>query len=260
MTIDLQQYAPAALATEPRTGLSSKYSFLPTRAVLDALAEDGWVAVDCKQTWGRRGGFSTSGKHQVWLADRDIVAKGYSWAQEMPRIILTNSHDGQSRYKMRAGLFRQACSNGIEVSDGLVQAVSIAHYRHTIEEVVATAHAFRENAELVGEHVRTFKAVELSPAAAVEFARRAIELRHAGSEGVVAIEDILTPVRKEDAGNSLWVRFNVAQEKLLKGAYPVYHRSKNDWSVRDARPIRSIDESSKLNTGLWALAEQFSVN
>jgi len=156
MTIDLQQYAPAALATEPRTGLSSKYSFLPTRAVLDALAEDGWVAVDCKQTWGRRGGFSTSGKHQ--------------------------------------------------------------------------------------------------------FARRAIELRHAGSEGVVAIEDILTPVRKEDAGNSLWVRFNVAQEKLLKGAYPVYHRSKNDWSVRDARPIRSIDESSKLNTGLWALAEQFSVN
>jgi hypothetical protein len=262
MTIqDLQSYAPAALSIDPRPGLSSKYSFLPTKAVIDALGEDGWIPVDCKQTWSRRGGcFNPYSKHQIWLADRDIATKGYSWAQEMPRIILTNSHNGQAAYRMRAGLFRKACSNGIEVSDGLVQAVSIPHTRHSIEEVVATAHAFRENAELVGEHVRTFKGIDLSPAAAVEFARRAIELRHAGSEGVVAIEDILKPQRPEDAGKSLWRRFNVAQEWLLKGGYPVYHRVKHDWSIRDARPIRSIDESSKLNTTLWALAEQFSNN
>lgn len=257
----LLQYAPAALALEPRPGLSDKYVFLPTREVLTALAQEGWVAVDCKQTCSKRGGFNPSGKHQVWLAEAERIESYYSYAQEMPRIILTNSHDGQSKYTMRAGLFVQACSNGIEVSDGLVQAVSIRHYRHTLEEVVQTAQAFRENAELIGEHVANFKKLELSPAAAVEFARRAIELRFsADSNAVVAIEDMLAIQRPEDAGNSLWRVFNRVQEKTLKGNFPIYHRTKYDWSERKARPIKSIDESTRLNTALWALAEQFSLN
>lgn len=259
-TETLKLNAPAALALSPAPGLSTNYSFLPTSVVLDALAQDGWAVADAKQARGRHGAYGTHSKHQVILADAEVVAGNYSWCTETPRIILTNSHNGGAAYKMRAGLFVRACSNGLEVSDGLIQAVSIRHYRHTIEDVVATAHAFRQNAELVGEHVAGFKATELSPAAACEFVRLAIALRHTDSESVVAIEDLLAPQRPEDAGNSLWKTFNRAQEWLLKGGYPVYHRLAGDWGSRKARAIRAIDETAKLNTGLWALAEGFSNN
>jgi Domain of unknown function (DUF932) len=255
----LQQYAPAALASEPRVGLSNQYSFLSTREVLDALEADGWGIVDAIQRPSRRGGLDRHAKHQVILADRRQLTGRYSWTSELPRILITNSHDGNAAYRMRAGLFVRACSNGLEISDGLVQAVAIRHYRRTTEEVVATAQAFRANADLIGEHVEQFKATELSPAAACEFVRQAISLRH-DEHHVVAIEDLLKPQRDEDAGSTLWKTFNRAQEWLLKGGYPVYRQLPNDWACQKARAIRSIDDSTRLNTQLWALAEQFSLN
>jgi hypothetical protein len=259
---ELLALAPAALATTPDERVRPTYSFLSTRAVVEALAQDGWGVADAQQTLSRYWRNLESAKHRVILADAELLRTGrMSIFAETPRIILTNSHDGGAKFTLQAGMFVTACFNGLYVSEGLVQAVGIRHSRRTTEEVVTTARAFRAEADRIAEHVAGFKATELSPAAAVEFVKRAIELRHsADSEAVVEIQDILAPQRASDAGDSLWKTFNRAQEWLVKGGYPVYRLKGRDWAHRAAAPIKALDLSAKLNTGLWDLAEQFSKN
>ena len=254
---DINMMAPAALATAPSSRVSSKYSFLPTKAAIDALFSEGWVVTEARQLFGQRS--IDHAKHQLAFTHKDILARHLD---EVPRIYLANSHDGSARWWMRAGVLREVCSNGMTVSDGLVQAVGIRHSNRTIEQVIETAQAFRKNGDLIATHIADFKQVKLSPAAAVEFARLAIDLRFsADSSALVAMDDILAPKRAQDAGNDLWRTFNRAQEHLLKGGFPVYHQADNgSWTERVARPIKAIDSANTLNIGLWALAEQFSLN
>jgi hypothetical protein len=254
---DIKDLAPAALAEAPSARVSPHYSFLPTRAVADALGQEGWVITEARQAYSRLRN-PDHAKHQVAFTHRDILAKHLD---EVPRIYLSNSHDGGAKFWMRAGVLREICSNGMTVSDGLVQAVGIRHSHRTIEQVIETAQAFRANGDLIAGHIADFKATELSPAAAVEFVRQAIALRFPDDSGlVVEIQAILKPKRSQDVGNDLWRVFNRSQEWLLKGGFPVYTQGAKDWSTRDARAIKAIDESTRLNTGLWSLAEQFSNN
>lgn len=253
--------APAALATTPDSRVKPTYSFLSTRQVVEALSQDGWGIADADQTRSRFPSRATSAKHRVILADRDVLSRGFGVFTESPRIILSNSHDGGAKFWMQAGLFRTACLNNLFISEGLVQAIGIRHSRRTTEEVIAAARTFRAEADRIAEHVAGFKALELSPAAAVQFAKQAIELRHSGDPSVVvAMDDVLRPQRAQDVGNSLWKTFNRVQEWLVRGGYPLYQRTTTGWSDRPAKPIKALDKSAKLNTGLWDLAEQFSRN
>jgi Domain of unknown function (DUF932) len=256
----LREIAPAALAKTPAKTVSEKYHFYPTRTIIDALLSENWAVIEAQMTHSRSNVSQQYGRHALAFADRDIVKnkKHYSL---IPRIILTNSHDGNAALKMFAGLWRFVCANGIVISDGVVQSVRIAHTHRTIEEVVAAAQGFRQHTELVGEHVEAFKARELSYPETMEFARCAIALRQPKqSESMIAPDDILVVKRPDDAGNDLWHTFNRVQEHLLQGGFPIYRHTGTGWIQRPARPIRAIDQTTELNTRLWDLAEQFNLN
>jgi Domain of unknown function (DUF932) len=254
----LKDAAPAALATQPRPGLSTKYTFFSTRELVSALETENWTVVEAKQAGGRKSPLETR-KHQLIIADKaQAQQKGIG---EYPRVLLTNSHDGGGACKAEAGLWRIICSNGIVISDGFIQSVRVPHTRHTIEEVIKAAQGLRENAELIGEHVVKFREVKLTPAAQVEFAKLAIRLRFDGRfTGVVKPQDLLTLQRTADAGQSLWNTFNVVQEWLIKGGFPILEPRYFEAIHRKGRPVKSIDDSGRLNKGLWDLAEQFSLN
>ena len=68
------------------------------------------------------------------------------------------------------------------------------------------------------------------------------------------VEDLLTPVRTEDEGNSLWNVFNVLQEKMIKGSFMA--PGKNG-KARKQRAITSIKKDLDYNERLWAVAEQY---
>jgi uncharacterized protein DUF932 len=256
----LQDLAPAALAKEASPNVSAKYHFYPTRDIIDALLAENWAVIEAKTASSRSNTPAQYRRHALAFADRDVLKHRNSY-DEIPRIILTNSHDGNAALRMFAGLWRFVCSNGMVVSDGVVQSVRITHSRRTIEEVVQAAQAFREHTELVGEHINTFKAKILSEAEIREFARCAIVLRQPQNpESVIAPDDILAVKRADDQGNDLWLTFNRVQEHLLQGGFPIYRHTPNGWVERTARPIKAIDQSRELNTQLWDLAEQFSLN
>src|SRR5258706_2847351 len=143
----LRETAPAALATEPRKGLSNRYTFFSTRELLGALETENWRVVETKQSKSRSGPLAA--KHQLIVADKDVARE--RGIGEYPRVILTNQHDGDGACKVSAGYWRMLCSNGMEVSEGLIQSVRVPHTRHTVEEIIAAAQYLRENAPRLGE-------------------------------------------------------------------------------------------------------------
>lgn len=257
----LRSTVPAALADHPANRVSERYHFYSTRAVIDALASENWAVIEASTAKSRHNRIPMKfRKHSIAFADRDIL-KTKSRLPEIPRILLTNAHDGNAALRMFAGMWRFICSNGMVIPDGVVQSVRIPHTHRTIEEVIATAQAFRQNTQLIGEHVDTFKARELTPAETHEFGRWAIALRHPKkSDSVIAPDDILAVKRSDDAGTTLWKVFNRAQEWLLNGGYPIYRHTDTGWEQHTARPIKGIDQSSELNAQLWELAERFTLN
>jgi hypothetical protein len=52
-----------------------------------------------------------------------------TWEKNQDRleVVLVNSHDKSSAYQLRCGLFRLVCANGMVVSDGTFQRISIKH-------------------------------------------------------------------------------------------------------------------------------------
>jgi hypothetical protein len=256
----LREMAPAALANHPAKTVSERYHFYPTSEVIKAMEEADWAVIEAKTAATRSQAAALYRKHAVAFADREILKNKRNYT-EIPRLIFSNSHDGNAAARLSAGLWRFVCANGIQVADSLIQSVRIPHSYRTLEEVVAAAETLRANTELVGEHVETFKATTLTDAQIREFAKWAITLRQPqNSDTVIAPDDILAVKRSEDTGSSLWTVFNRVQEHLLHGGFPLYHKTDNGWTQRPARPIRGIDETAKLNTELWDLAETFTLN
>ena len=70
----------------------------------------------------------------------------------------------------------------------------------------------------------------------------------------VDINEILKPVRKEDAGKDLWSIFNVVQEKVIEGDFVYAVGSK----IRKARKIKSFKQDQKVNKELFALALEYA--
>ena len=66
------------------------------------------------------------------------------------------------------------------------------------------------------------------------------------------LTDILTPIRKEDEGDSLWNVFNVLQEKMIKGGFMV--ESGKEDKLRKMRPVKSFARDLSVNYKMFDTA------
>ncbi|HZK54229.1 MAG TPA: DUF932 domain-containing protein [Desulfosporosinus sp.] len=98
------------------------------------------------------------------------------------------------------------------------------------------------------------KAIQLSRPEQEIFARSALALKY-GEEQPVTARQILLPKRLDDGNNSLWTKFNVVQENLMRGG----QRGRGATGRRvTTRPVQSIDNNVKLNRALWILADEMA--
>lgn len=174
-----------------------------------------------------------------------------------PRIILTNSYDGFNAFTFRVGLYRLVCSNGLVVCTDSFVNISVRHTKYNIEvlsEIVAKA------IKSVDEQIGTFndmREVELTDEQKNEFAINAVRIRqNLADDAKVEVDedgiaDLLTPIRPEDEGNSLWNVFNVLQEKVTKGGAIVGINGKK---ARKMRGIKSFSKDLAMNEKLYKTA------
>lgn len=105
---ELMRFVPGVFSEEKHESRSERYTYIPTITQLDNLRKEGFQPFFACQTRTRDEGKREHTKHILRLRrEGEIVG------EEVPEIILLNSHDGSSRYQMIPGMFRFVCMNGM---------------------------------------------------------------------------------------------------------------------------------------------------
>lgn len=249
---EIRQLANSIFTTQGAPGTSDKYAHISTEKIIDDMQLLGWGVVDAKQVKARKGeGYQ---KHLVVFRNNDIQITAEDGDNVFPQILLTNSHDGKNAFTFTAGLFRMVCENGLVVSSREFENMKIRHYGYSFEELQDTIKAMVEKLPLTVESLNKFRQVELSQEQALDFAKKALEVRLGDLDNIqIDLQDLLTPTRSEDRGNDLWSVYNVVQEKLIHGMFNYKYGVKS----RKARKIKNFKQDLVINEKLYDLALEY---
>lgn len=247
--------ASAAGATAPHQAVSEKYSFVPTLDAVDLLRSDGWMPVSARQSATRaedREGFQ---KHVIRFMKDGLAFSG----QERVDLVMVNSHDRGSAFKLMASVWRQVCGNGLMVAAELA-SFSHKHIGFDSDDFVDSAKKIAGHAGEVAEQVEGLKVIELAPNEKGIFAAAAHQLVYEDPEQApIRPEQLLQQHRYDDKGHDLWSVFNVTQENIIKGGVRGQKRDANNRIRRvTTRPVKSIERDVRLNKALWTLTEKMA--
>ena len=255
----IREIAPAVFTQKADKRTTSKhYVHIPTEKVIDDMATLGWGVVDTKQVKARKNaGYQ---KHMVVFGNDDITITGKDGDTVMPRILMTNSHDGKNSFQFQAGLYRLVCSNGLVIADAEFANMKIRHMGYDLNELSTVISEIVEKLPLTVECMNKLKAKELSEKEQIQFAKEALATRLSEKEISKYTSDdiieLLNPTRKEDNGNDMWSVYNVIQEKIIHGMFDVYGV---EGKVRKARKIKNFKQDTKVNQELYELALSYAV-
>lgn len=243
----IARFAPSILATEAHESRGERYAFIPTIDVLDGLRSEGFQPFEVRQTKVRDVGRREHTKHMVRLRHANAL---HAVGNEVPEIILINSHDGSSSYQLLSGIFRMVCSNGLIAGD-VHNDVRVRHTGNVVNDVIEGSFEVLQNLQQVTGSIDAMRAVELTEAEQRLLASSAIELRW-GDQSPVKPQQLIVPRRYEDNKSDLWTTFNRIQENLVKGGM----RGRSATGRRTTtREVGGVNENVKLNRALWQLAE-----
>lgn len=249
----MRHYAPSIFAESAHASRSTRYGYIPTIAVVDALKGEGFYPFMVGQTRTRKEGHREHTKHMIRFRHANEIRQ--TTKGEINEIILINSHNGTSSYQMLAGMFRFVCMNGLVAGD-VIADVRIPHKGDVIAAVKESAAQVLDGTHLVREVCDDMKAVALSRDEQMILARGALALRYPEASPArpapIAPEQLLQPRRLEDHQDSLWCCFNLLQENSIKGGLD--GRNADNRRVR-TRAVKGIDQDRKLNQQLWIMAQ-----
>jgi len=263
---EVKRLCPSAFKTAPTNpDVSEKYTYANTATVINDLEKLGWRPVQAKQCRKKEGSKGIRSFHMIALQNENVKIvdrdkDGGETIDSYPRIILTNSHDGFNSFMFRVGLIRLCCSNGLCVGDSMLSEFSIRHINYTFERLREVVSKVIENIPNIVNTMNRMKKVILNDEQKHNIAKEMIKIRKGiGLNAKVdvdddTISDILTPLRPEDDGNSLWNVFNVCQEKMTKGLFSL--PGKNN-KYRKQRRITSIKRDIDYNSRLWDVAAKY---
>lgn len=256
----LRARVPSAFATQAHESRSHRYTYIPTSDVIQAMITSGFQPFQASESRYRTPGKAGYTKHMLRFRQQNqqlIVG------DSLFEIVLINSHDGSSAYKLMAGIFRLVCSNGMVVSESTFGMVHVRHSGNVVSEVIDASHKIIEGAPKVIEAVNGWRSLQLTGGEQQAFAEAARTLRFGDSEGntetPITAAQLLAPRRPDDNKSDLWHTMNRVQENVIKGGISARGKA-SDGSRRlfTARHVKGIDQDVKLNKALWTLAAKMS--
>lgn len=252
---DLMRVAPSVFAAQPWEKMSDRYTFIPTIDIVNQMRSEGFQPVAALQSRTRIEGKQDFTKHLIRFRD---VRNGDAPAIRTlgtvyPELVLTNSHDGGSAYKLDAGLFRLVCLNGMVVSEGNVSQINVRH-SGSASGIIEASYEIVKDFPHVLEAVEHFAALRLSAPQQAVYADAALSMRYDEGEAPIAAQQLTRIRRREDAEPTLWNTFNTVQENLTQGGL----RGRTPDSTRriKTRAVTGISENTRLNKALWQLTEE----
>ena len=254
---EVKTSCPLAFHQEPTNPkVSSQYLFVNTETIIDDLAKLNWHPVIAAQRKSR-GVDTIFSKHMVAFQNPDIEIKSADGDNAFPRIILTNSHDGTQSFRFSVGIYRLVCTNGLVIADEEFSDFKIRHKGYTFEElreVVSKAVLDLPNkVEVLNDMRDRILTDEEKQNLAIKalLIRSGVKLKTDTSFTEDTIQELLTPTRELDKGDSLWAVFNTIQEKITQGGF---HSALKGAKVRKVRKIKSFEKDLTVNKELFKLA------
>ncbi|QIU91518.1 DUF932 domain-containing protein [Yokenella regensburgei] len=244
---ELMQHTPSVFGEEKHASRSERYAYIPTITLLESLQREGFQPFFACQTRVRDQSRREHTKHMLRLR-----RAGQITGQQVPEIILLNSHDGSSSYQMLPGLFRSVCCNGLVCGTSLGE-VRVPHKGDVVEKVIEGAYEVLGVFDRVEEKRDAMQSLLLPPPVQQALAKAALTYRFGEEYQPVTESQVLSARRWQDEQNDLWSVFNRLQENLSKGGLP--GRSAQGKRSR-TRAVNGIDGDIKLNRALWVMAEE----
>ena len=261
---DVRVKCPYAFAEAPTNpAVSSKYTYANTETVINDMAKLGWYPVEAKQCRQKKGSKGIRSFHMIAMESDDPrtrITDQFGNPEAKVRIIIQNSHDGFNSFRFMVGAYRFVCENGIVIADAQFADFSIRHINYSFDELRSIVARVMEGIPATVSSINKMNSIILTDAQKQEMAAETLKIRRGLSEedritvNNETINELLTPIRQEDEGNSLWNVFNVLQEKMIKGTF--FAPSKNGKN-RKQRPITSIKKDLDYNQRLWNVASQY---
>ncbi|EFR6822125.1 DUF945 domain-containing protein [Salmonella enterica] len=244
---ELMQYTPSVFGEDKHASRSDRYSYIPTITLLENLRREGFEPFFACQSRVRDPGKREHTKHLLRLR-----RAGQITGQQVPEIIILNSHDGSSSYQLLPGYFRQVCTNSLVCGQSLGE-IRVPHRGDIVGKVIEGAYEVLGVFDRVEEKREAMQSLQLPPPAQQALAKAALTYRFGEEHQPVTTAQVLTPRRREDYGQDLWTVWNTLQENLLKGGLP--GRTVQGKRTH-TRAINGIDGDVRLNRALWVMAEQ----
>ena len=244
---ELMQYTPSVFGEDKHTSRSEKYSYIPTITLLENLRREGFEPFFACQSRVRDPERRDYTKHMLRLR-----RAGQITGQQVPEIIVLNSHGGESSFQLLPGVFRSVCTNSLVCGQSFGE-IRVPHRGNIVEKVIEGAYDVLNVFDRVEEKREAMQSLLLPPPAQLALAKAALTYRFGEEHQPVTTAQVLTPRRREDYGQDLWSVWNTLQENLLKGGLPG-RTAKGKRS--HTRAVNGIDGDVKLNRALWVMAEQ----
>nr|WP_009960118.1 DUF932 domain-containing protein [Verrucomicrobium spinosum] len=250
----IQAAAPSIFADSAHESRSNRYTHIPTSEVLTRLMAEDFQVHAVMQGGSRdeqKRGFT---KHLLRLrhASQALTVGGTH-----NEIVLLNSHDGTSSYRLMAGVFRLVCGNGMVVAENSVADVRISHKGNVSDLVLDGCVEVLNRLPEVSESVRQMSDLRLTSEEQALFASSALIAKYGDEPAPVTATQLLNVRRRDDAPSNLWNTLNTVQENVIRGGISYIQRDDQGRRVarRQTREVRGIDQNTNLNRALWALAE-----
>jgi len=252
----IRSIAPSVFAMSPHMSRSERYAYIPTVDVLSGLEREGFRVMKASQSRTRIPGKSDFTKHMLRLRHESTATSVQALGETIPEVVLINSHDGTSAYRLMSGMFRLVCLNGMIVADSLVGSLKVQHSGNITSKVIEGSFKVLENTGKAVEAAKTWAEIELSDDESLAFADAAHTVRFGAEDTTINPARLLAARRPDDVGHDLWRTFNRVQENVIKGGL----QGLNATGTRrvSSRAVRGIDNDIKLNTALWRLAESMA--
>ncbi len=257
---------PAAVATRSAPCLSDRYNFISSQEIAEEFASNDWHLVGASQSRCRKPGRDGFQKHLMRFAHASQLHQSSS---ERVETVVFNSHDGASSLQIGAGVFRFICANGLVVADSTVATVRLPHTYLEMDRVVEASHSILGAASKVRDTITEWKQLEVTKDEALHLAEQGIKLRWGGDlpadQYPVTPTTLLQRQRLDDCPRDLWTTFNVVQENLIRGGVRdararVNPRSTTNRFFGSVRGLKALDESLRVNRGLWDAASTIALS
>ena len=178
-------------------------------------------------------------------------------------VVLVNSHDGTSSYKLMAGIFRLVCWNGMVVSESMQDSITVRHSGDVITEVVNGSLRIAQNAPKILDTVQSWKTLALTSGEQNVLAESATWFASETPKAKSIRPSPRLNYCNPAAATITALIFggpSTAFRKMPSGAgLSAWGHDANGHRRRTTtREVKAIDQDVKLNRALWRLAERMA--